>query len=531
MNRFRTNEEILPPAVVNRNRDPLEYQQSLIKSRIKGLKKDLPHLYELGWYTWAKKFFESKNKINLLCAANQIGKSSVAIRKNIEWACNKKLWPGLWDTDPKQFWYFYPTAEVATVEFQKKFVPEFLPRGDMKHHEWYGWEAEYKSGDISAIHFRSGVSIYFKTYAQKIANLQTSTVHMITADEEMPENFVDELLARLRRTGGYFNQVFTATQGFQLWYRAMECIGGPDEAFVGAFKQSVSMRDCMYYEDGTPTIWTEARITEAIAQCTTHSEVLKRIDGRFVKDEGRKYACFNPDKNIAANPQPIPTDWRIYAAVDVGSGGRGRSAGAVVMLAVDPLFIKGRVVKTWRGDHEETTAADILDRYRALKGSLAVTSACYDYQSREFGLIAARSGEPFISADKSRRAGEQVLNTLFQSGALVVDGGVFDNQKLITELMSVPAGDKKNRAFQDDLTDALRYAAVMIPWDFPQISPTSKLGPPRDSDGLEIPDKNWSEAKYIEWEIKQRRGIYPQSKELWAEFREEIDFWNDAYGN
>ena len=63
-----------------KNLDPLEYQQSLVKSRIKKLKEDLPHLYGWGWYPWAKKIFDSKNKITLLCAANQIGKSSAAIR-------------------------------------------------------------------------------------------------------------------------------------------------------------------------------------------------------------------------------------------------------------------------------------------------------------------------------------------------------------------------------------------------------------------------------------------------------------------
>ena len=49
-----------------KNLDPLEYQQSLVKSRIKKLKEDLPHLYGWGWYPWAKKIFDSKNKITLL---------------------------------------------------------------------------------------------------------------------------------------------------------------------------------------------------------------------------------------------------------------------------------------------------------------------------------------------------------------------------------------------------------------------------------------------------------------------------------
>jgi hypothetical protein len=511
-----------------KNLDPLTFQQSVIKNRIKELREDLPHLYGWKFYPWAREFFESRNRMNLLCAANQIGKSSIAIRKNIEWACNKKLWKDLWATEPKQFWYFYPSDSVATVEVEKKWIPEFMPRGDMKDHEDYGWDLEYKSGDAHAIHFRSGVSIYFKSYGQKTLNLQTSSVHMITADEEMPEEHLDELLARLRATRGYFNQVFTATRGLQIWYRAMECIGSPEEMFIQAWKRSVSMRDCRFYDDGSASPWTEERIREAESFCSSKSEVLKRIDGRFVKDEGRRYLSFDPDNNILAY-EAVPKNWRYYAGVDIGSGGKGRSAGAVVVIAVNPEFTKGRVIKTWRGDYEETTARDILDKYRELTSGLSIVQACYDYQSREFGLIASRSGEPFVPADKSRDSGEAILNTLWQSVALTIDDGATDNRKLVTELMSVPAG-VKNRKFQDDLTDALRYVAKLIPWDFPLIAPGSGLDKIEEKD--DAPKASWTEAEYQAWEIRQRRGESDRSGETegWQTFRDEIDAWNDLYG-
>ena len=513
------------------NMDPLTYQQSLVKRRIEELKSDLPHLYGWKWYPWAKEFFESRNKINLLCAANQIGKSSTAIRKNIEWACNKKLWPELWETPPKQFWYFYPSSEICTSELEKKWIPEFLPRGDMKNHEHYGWEVEYDGSTAVALHFRSGVTIYFKSYGQKTLNLQSSTVHMVTADEEMPEEHLNELLARLRSTGpGYFNQVFTATRGLQVWYRAMECIGTSEEVFPHAWKRSISMRDCQYYTDGTPSKWTDEKIKEAESFCSTKSEVLKRIDGRFVKDEGRRYLAFDPDENVLA-PTEVPKNWRYYAGVDIGSGGKGRSAGAVVIVAVNPEATEGRIIRTWRGDYEETTARDILDKYRELTKGIVITQACYDYQSREFGLIAMRSGEPFLAADKNRDSGEQILNTLFQSAALVIDDGAYDNRKLVTELMSVPAG-AKNRKYQDDLTDALRYVVKLIPWDFPKIAPGSGLDKLEEKD--DVPNAEWTEQEYIAWEIKQRRGEidqFQERQESWSSFRDEIDAWNEMYGN
>lgn len=513
-----------------KNLDPITFQQSVIKQRIKELRDDLPHLYGQKFYPWSREFFESRNRMNLLCAANQIGKSSIAIRKNIEWACNKKLWPSLWDSTPKQFWYFYPSDQVATVEVEKKWVPEFLPRGDMKNHEHYGWDIEYKSGDVAAIHFRSGCSIFFKSYGQKVVNLQTSSVHMMTFDEEAPEEIVNECLARLRATRGYFCQVFTATRGLQLWYRAMECIGTAEEVFKDAWKRSVSMRDCMFYEDGTPSQWTPERIKEAESYCTSQSEILKRIDGRFVKDEGRKYLTFDPDRCLGDASEKIPKDWRYYAGVDIGSGGRGRSAGAVVIVACSPTLDRGRVVRTWRGDYEETTAKDILEKYKELREGISITQACYDYQSREFGLIASRSGEPFLPADKQRNSGEQIANTLFQSGALTIDSGVYDNQKLVTELMSVPAGEK-NRKYQDDLTDALRYVLKLIPWDFVKIAPNLKFD---DDQKQDVPDTSWTKDQWIQWEIKQRRGeMFDEhyQKNEWQSFSDEVAAWNEIYGN
>jgi hypothetical protein len=514
-----------------RNVDPLQHQQSIIQHRIKELREDLPHLYGYPWYKWAKEFFESRNRMNLLVAGNQLSKSSSAIRKNIEWACNKKLWPELWETTPKIFWYFYPTESVAAVEFEKKWVPEFLPRGAMKNHSEYGWDVEYTNGTLTALHFKSGVTIYFKTYGQKVVNLQTATIHMVTADEEIDEIYVDELLARLRSTRGYFNQVFTATRGLQLWYRAMECIGSDDEAFRSAFKQSVSMYDCQFYEDGTPSKWTLERIHEAEAQCTSKREILKRIMGRFVRDEGLRYEPFDPDKNVVP-AVPTPKNWRHYAAVDIGSGGgKGRSSGAIVIVAVDPTNTLGRVVRSWRGNNEETTAADILARYRLLRHDINITQASYDYASREFGIIAARAGEGFIRADKARVTGEATINTLFKSGALLIEAGEYHNQKLVTELMSVPGGPLKNRSYVDDLTDSLKYACSMIPWDFAKLTPgeSRKYEEVRD----EVPEASWSAQEYVAWEIRQRRGeADPKAQSKgWAEFEAECDEWNEAYGS
>ena len=228
-------------------------KEKLLKQQLK-LQEGLPHLYGWKWYPWARKFYESRNKMTLLCAANQISKSSTQIRKCIDWATNQHKWKTLWKRRPYQFWYLYPTKEVATIEFNKKCITEFLPRGEFKDDPIYGWTAEYRSRDIFALHFNCGVSVYFKAYSQDVQHLQTGSCDAIFTDEELPEELYDELNIRTAATDGYFSMVFTATLVQQIWRDAIEG-RGYIEKFPDALKIQVSMYDCLEYEDGTKAHW------------------------------------------------------------------------------------------------------------------------------------------------------------------------------------------------------------------------------------------------------------------------------------
>ena len=222
----------------------VRYQNLLKQAKLKEQKilliQNLPHRYAWKWYTWARTFFESRNKQNFLCAANQISKSSTQIRKCIDWATNVELWSELWDRPPTLFWYLYPDRKVATAEFELKWEKEFLPRGEFKEHERYGWRKVYERGAIDYIEFNTGVRVYFKSYGQDVQNLQTGTVYAIFCDEELPEDLYGELDARLNASGGYFHMVFTATLGQDFWRRCMEPEEGDEVVFPAAHKQTVS---------------------------------------------------------------------------------------------------------------------------------------------------------------------------------------------------------------------------------------------------------------------------------------------------
>lgn len=413
------------------------------------LHRGLPHLYAFPWYKWARDFFSSRNRFNFIVGPNQSSKSSTMIRKCIEWATNKELWPGLWRTEPTVFWYCYPSIDVADIEVRKKWVKEFLPRKDfVEKRPEYGWRLIEERGKVTAIEFESGVTVYFKAYTQRPEVLQTGTVYAMFVDEELPVELFPELKFRLAATSGYYHAAFTATLGQDFWRHTMEG-RGESVPFPDAFKRQVSLYDCQYYEDGTPSFWTDKKIQEEIDSCPTQKEVERRVHGKFVKTEGLRYPSFDRLVNVKPALEVIPKEWLVYAGVDIGSGGTeyGHPA-AIVFVGVSPDFRKARVFKHWNGKGIETTASDILAIFRSLRGNMRCAGQFYDYSSKDFHTIAQRAGESFSPADKTILAGDDTLNSLFKQQMLTIDD-IPDNFTLVTQLENLGHSQKKTRAVDD----------------------------------------------------------------------------------
>lgn len=486
----------------------------------------LPHLYGQKFYPWARKFFDSRNHETLLCSANQVGKSSVAIRKIIHWATAKNLWPELWPSlqknqAPNLMWYLYPTAAVATSEFESKWVPQFLPRNEFKTHPTYGWTEEWEKGYISKIRFNSGVQIHFKFYSQKIKDLQTSSVYYINSDEEMPIHFLSEIKARLNATGGHWSMVFTATTGDPYWRATMEPTNRDEERHPEALKIQVSLYDSQMFEDGTPSHWTEKKIEAAKANCPTEAEIQRRVYGRFVKSQGLKLESFDLQRNMT-EAHPLPGSWMFYGGVDPGSGGQSGHPAAMIILAVSPDYKQGRVFKFKRLDGIPTAASDILDHYRAMRGNLPMVSQVYDWSSRDFFTYASRIGESFIPAEKARDAGFGLLNTLFKNSMLKLPKGDSEVDKLVQEICSLPM-DYDKRKTLDDGIDALRYACMAVPWDFSDVESSIKVEDALSQERM--PPK-------IKTELELRReftlGLDQKADEF--DIDQEFDIWGELAG-
>lgn len=518
-------EEIPPPPAPVVDYLKLQEEEALLKAQI-DLMYGLPHLHGWKWYPWAREFFESREKMNFLCAANQISKSSTQIRKAIHWATAKDLWPQLWHRAPSQFWYLYPSQEVVNAEFALKWEREFLPRGKYKDDPVYGWKAIKDGSDVKGIRFNSGVYLFFRTYTKNVQNLQTGTCDAIFCDEELPEALYSELSMRLNATDGYFHMVFTATLGQEIWRLTMEPTDTEKaqgkEMFPQAKKWTISLYEACQYEDGSPSHWTQERIAGVRAKCKSHQEVLKRVYGRFIVLEGRKYPTFDASKHVQPW-HPLPAGWLIYCGVDCGSGGEENHPAAIVFVGVRPDFRAARVFLGWRGDGEVTTNGDVVEKYLALekKYKIQITSRYYDHGAKDFDTISTRMHTPFLKADKAHEKGESLLNTLFKFGMLLIyedaDGEL---PKLAQELSTLREGTLKRHA-KDDFIDALRYALSQVPFDLSGI-----VGLPSELE--EVPEKPLTP---MEREIAERRaGFNKEQEDEQARVDQEIEEFNALAG-
>lgn len=497
--------------------DPVKLakQELALREQELELAESLPHLYGWKFYSWSRKFFESTNRENILCAANQISKSSTQIRKMIHWATCPELWPTLWTRKPLQFWYLYPTYTVATIEFRKKFVPEFMPRGKMKEHPVYGWKVEHKNALIVAIHFNSGISCYFKTYAMDAQDLQSGSVDAIFLDEECPEHLLAELQMRLIARQGYFHAVFTPTLGQEMWRCAMEEIGKKAETFKGAFKQQVSMFDCLEYDDGTKSNWSIDTINRAIAACKSEAQIQRRVYGKCVSDEGLKYPGFERKKNMTEHKPHPPSGWDIYVGADVGGGGTDNHPSAIVFVAVNPSKTRGVVFKGWRGNDVITTASDVVHKVIELSQGLEVTKIYYDFSSRDFYTIAQSMGLNVEPAEKSHSIGEQVINVLFRNQWLEIMDSA-ELEPLAVELTTLKALTPKRFAI-DDYVDAMRYAITRVEWDWSHLN-------------IKTPDKIIKKTS-VQMELEDRRNFVSSEDLTTDDYQDEINAWNQLLGN
>ena len=337
-------------------------------------------------------------------------------------------------------------------------------------------------------------------------------------DEEINDTLFPELRFRLMAVQGYFHAAFTATLGQEFWRAIMED-RGPGELFPDALKMQIDLeKDCRFFEDGTPSHWTDEAVREAIAACPTEAEVLRRIRGRFVVTQGRRYPSFSQARNVRPpETEGAPPDWLIFAGVDLGSGSDRGHPSAITFVAVRPDFSFGRVFKHWNGRGVSTTASDVFQKFLEMRGKMRCVHQCYDYSAKDFGTIAQRAGEAFSQAKKDRQLGDNILNSLFRNQMLVIDD-IPENYPLIKELERANENDRKTMA-HDDSCDSARYCVAPISWDWCFLNPELNTPPPEKQ--ILTPEQERRKFALV------GKKTDDEDEPFMRGMNEEISFWQD----
>jgi phage terminase large subunit-like protein len=482
----------------------------------KELMNSLPHKFKIKPYQWQLDYWASTNRMKFVCSGNQVGKSSAQIIHAIDLATDETKWKKFFPKRPPQvFWYIYPSKGKVQEEFQEKWIKEFLPKGSMTTHQVYGWKEFKVDNEFAGIRFNNGISIYFKSWGQ---DLQAGTVDAVFADEELPVKIFPELQMRLTATFGIFSMVFTATLNQKLWFDVIEKVGKRGEKFPEAFKKQVSMEfDCRFFADGSPSHFTEEVVNKKKNSMPNQAEIDRRIHGRFVASEGRKFKSFNKIVNVKPRTQ-TPSNWEFYGGVDVGTGGDGHPP-AISIVAIKPDMKYGKLIKFWKGnDGSNYNSSQVLNRYIEMTAELVMTNNYYDWHSKEFKLRADEAGIPFNKAEKGHDFGDDLLNTLFKNRMLDLEE-CEQVEDLIQEFETLKHETPKTIA-EDDGIDSLRYAVSKIPWDFVDI--TTAFIELVEKEKEEVLDERQKNA--VEFAKKLQREEFNEKE--W-DYETEIDEYND----
>jgi phage terminase large subunit-like protein len=425
------------------------------------LNKDFTACNQHKLYPWQQEFLKTRERLAFVTAANQIGKSSAQILKVLNLSWRPELWPIYFGKKtPRLFIYLYPDKDTATDEFLTKWKPYMTTDPDDPQ---YGYKAEFDQKKIKRIVFTTGVTLTFKFYSQSASNLQANTADLVAMDEECPQAIWDELMVRTQSTrmagSGLVSMVFTATLGQAYLFDTMERRGTPQEKFKNAFKNQISLYDCLTFADGSPNpnLTVKKIEEEIIPTYSSQNEIDKRVFGRFVKDSGLLF-YFNEDLNTEPYDWEMVKDWMFFTGVDFGSGGQWGHSSAISLVAIDPSWSQVRLVKSYHSQKLRMTQGDLLETFKKRFRKYNATNY-FDGAAVDFGQLADREAVPFLPAEKSHEIGVGLLNSLFKTGQLKIFTGheAGDNQIIVQELMQVDSDTpKKNRV--DDGADSLRYA-------------------------------------------------------------------------
>lgn len=440
------------------------------------IKDSLPHLYGFDWYPYQKDFLETRKEIQVLCCANQLGKSTVLCAKLVKLATDQKLWKELWVDKPGLFLYLLPNQKLHDENAQSKWL-SVLPKNTYEDDEYYGWDWVKRGKNYLGIDFNNGVRVRFLSYGQNVHSMQNLTAHAVAFDEEPNWEIVPEIQTRTQSIkiaednvknawGGFKIFAFTATKS-QNFFREVVEERGPKERWPvkqgNVWKKTVSLFDCQKHVSGKKSIWTNAKIEKIIKSLPTEAEIKRRVYGRFQASESLVYPQFSITSNTIEHVPPLQ-GYNYYVGIDYGGGGTSHPS-AIAFVAVSPEYNRGYVTDVWIGDDGQlTTCSDVINKYRSMIKGRNVAQAHYDWAAKDLHTFAMRAGLNLLKANKDHKIGEDLLNALFKNQMLWICNKDYYSNVACTQFSTFVKKRGTAKTF-DDAIDAIRYAVASVPWD------------------------------------------------------------------
>lgn len=213
----------------------------------------------------------------------------------------------------------HPACHRVTFEsyrmLESYYLPlfkEWMPRSMLVGNSW----SDAFNVKFSLLRLKNGDQIDFMSYDIDTDKFETSTLHTCWADEKIPEDKYDAILARLLRTDGYFWNTVTPINGMPWILRRVWGVNNPNtQSWV------IDM-------DENP--WLKKEAKDRILAEWSPEEREARKSGKPMQFQGLVYA--NLEESIHMTDSKPDTHWPIYFALDA----HPRKAAQMVWIACGP---------------------------------------------------------------------------------------------------------------------------------------------------------------------------------------------------
>lgn len=213
----------------------------------------------------------------------------------------------------------HPAFHRVTFEsfrmLETYYIPlfkEWMPRDMLVGNSW----SDAFNVKFSVLRLKNGDQIDFFSYDIETDKFETSTLHDCWADEKIPEDKYDAILARLLRTNGYFWNTVTPINGMPWILRR---VWG---------KNTTDTQTWVIDMDDNPYLSPLAK--ERIMNDWSPEEREARKTGRPMQFQGLVYP--NMDESVHMTDDKPEPHWPIYMAVDA----HPRKPAQMVWIAVGP---------------------------------------------------------------------------------------------------------------------------------------------------------------------------------------------------